>query len=1041
MLFVVIILCCLCQKIFSQTYTQVGPKLIGSGVFASYLGSSVSVSTDGTTVAVGAYGDFIDGSNRGATLIYVKSGSNWIQQGSKLVGTGFSGPTILQGVSVALSSDGNTLAVGGRADNGYTGAAWVFTRSGSTWTQQGSKFVGTTSGMGSSYGDTVSLSSDGNTLAVGGSGDNVNIGAVWIYTRSGSTWTQQGPKLIGSGATGKANQGSSVYLSSDGNTLAVGGIRDNSYIGAVWVFTRSGLTWTQQGSKLTGTGSIGYPKQGISVSVSSDGNTLAVGGPGDNSEMGAVWVFTRSGSVWTQQGSKLVGSGNIGNPFQGISVILSSNGNILAVGGPSDDTSTGAVWIFTRSSSTWTQQGTKLVGSGSTGSAMSQGNGVSLSGSGGVLSIGGPNDFSGDGAFWMFTSDTLSPTSKPSRSPSWSPSTSRPSRTPSRSPSKSPSRSPSKSPSKTPSFSPSRKPTTSKPSLNPTTNKPSKSPVTARPSRSPSKSPTFSSRLILYSDNELTTGDLGTYADSFLRCNEEQLRINLECTKVEPFLYFGDEYEDKLPGNFTGLPVYDVYGTLIAANWDALVGVSVWPNSLRDILTYKSWSYGSINCNNWQSSSDCLNGVIQNPKSTKFSNRRAGCNTAKTILCLCQGNKELPDKPTKEPTTLNPTKSPSVPSKSPVSDSPTNTPTAKPTGTPTKLPTLPTNAPTNIPIVQISAGIDHTCAVMSTGQVKCWGKGEYGTLGDGTETDRLTPNTVPGVSSAVEVKARRYHTCARMSSGLVQCWGLNTNGQLGINTVDPNKLVPSVVVGISTAVEITLGNTHTCALLSSGQVQCWGQNTNGQLGDGTLSEQNSPVLVSGITNAVQILAGLSHTCARLSTGVILCWGKNEFGQLGDGTNTDRSTPVAVSGISAAIDISTGEDFTCAVLTSGQVRCWGINLNGVLGDGTFTDSSTPVTVLGISSAVRINSGSLYSCAILLSGQVICWGFNTGGYGDGTMVSGLRPSLISSPTSMTISGFHTCVTFSPMDMRCTGHNPFGQLGDGTTIDRLTVVPVLF
>ena len=151
---------------------------------------------------------------------------------------------------------------------------------------------------------------------------------------------------MGTGAVGEGEQGHSVSLSADGNTLAVGGQSDNSGVGATWIFTRNGTTWTQRGTKLVGTGAVGSSQQGHSVSLSSDGTTLAVGGYGDSNSAGATWIFTRSGTVWTQQGTKLVGTGAIGPSFQGTSVSLSADGNTLAVGGPYDNNYTGATWIY-----------------------------------------------------------------------------------------------------------------------------------------------------------------------------------------------------------------------------------------------------------------------------------------------------------------------------------------------------------------------------------------------------------------------------------------------------------------------------------------------------------------------------------------------------------------------------------------------------------------------------------------------------------------------------------------------------------------------
>jgi hypothetical protein len=324
------------------------------------------------------------------------------QQGNKLVGTGSVG-SANQGYSVSLSADGNTAIVGGSNDNSYQGAAWIYTRSGNTWTQQGNKLVGT-GNVGSAYqGISVSLSADGNTAIVGGYGDNNGQGAAWVYTRSGNTWTQQGNKLVGTGSVGAAaQQGVSVSLSADGNTAIVGGYGDNNGQGATWVYTRTGNTWTQQGNKLVGTGNVGQSQQGFSVSLSADGNTAMVGGFADNNLQGAAWVYTRSGNRWTQQGNKLVGTGVIDVAYQGRAISLSADGNKAIVGGYYDNSSQGAAWVYTRSGNTWTQQGNKLVGTGSIGNEVYQGYSVSLSADGKTAIVGGISDNSGLGAVWIY---------------------------------------------------------------------------------------------------------------------------------------------------------------------------------------------------------------------------------------------------------------------------------------------------------------------------------------------------------------------------------------------------------------------------------------------------------------------------------------------------------------------------------------------------------------------------------------------------------------------------------------------------------------
>jgi hypothetical protein len=200
------------------------------------------------------------------------------------------------------------------------------------------------------------MSADGNTAIVGGCYDNTSVGAAWVYTRSAGIWTQQGNKLVGTGATaGGAYQGGSVSISSDGNTAMVGGGADSSGIGAVWVFTRTAGVWSQQGNKLVGTGSIagnGGVGQGNAVSLSSDGNTAIVGGDGDNTQVGALWVFTRSGGVWSQRGNKLIGTGAVGTALQASHVSISSDGSTAIVGGTNDCNSIGAAWVFVPATAT-----------------------------------------------------------------------------------------------------------------------------------------------------------------------------------------------------------------------------------------------------------------------------------------------------------------------------------------------------------------------------------------------------------------------------------------------------------------------------------------------------------------------------------------------------------------------------------------------------------------------------------------------------------------------------------------------------------------
>jgi len=379
----------ICAEPAAAQFVQQGQKLVGSGYAGqAYQGFSVALSTDGTTAIVGGYGD---NNGVGAAWVFTQTGGTWTQQGTKLVGSGYSGSP-QQGHSVALSADGTTAIVGGYSG---IGAAWVFTQSGGTWAQQ-TKLVGSGSSGPSEQGASVALSADGTTAIVGGDGDNNNVGAAWVFTQSGGTWTQQ-TKLVGTGYSGTPYQGRSVALSADGTTAIVGGPGDNNNVGAAWVFTQSGGTWTQQ-TKLVGPGK----GQGQSVALSGDGTTAIVGGPGDTNGVGATWVFTQSGGTWTQQ-AKLVGTGYSGTPQQGTSVALSGDGTTAIVGGYGDGINDiGAAWVFTQSGGTWTQQGSKRVGNGAVYQPTYQGTSVALSADGNTAIVGGFFDNIEVGAAWVF---------------------------------------------------------------------------------------------------------------------------------------------------------------------------------------------------------------------------------------------------------------------------------------------------------------------------------------------------------------------------------------------------------------------------------------------------------------------------------------------------------------------------------------------------------------------------------------------------------------------------------------------------------------
>ncbi len=315
-------------------------------------------------------------------------------------------------------------------------------------------------------------------------------------------------------------------------------------------------------------------------------------------------------------------------------------------------------------------------------------------------------------------------------------------------------------------------------------------------------------------------------------------------------------------------------------------------------------------------------------------------------------------------------------------------------------------------VIQVTGGLYHNCALLRTGAVKCWGVNEHGQLGSKTNSGTNATNTVPlsvqtigSGSGVLEITAGHRHTCALFSNGGIKCWGSNQWGQLGVQansgTITPNN-VPLDVDGLgagSGVIQVIAGDNHTCALLSTGAVKCWGWNRWGQLGStinnggGNFNPNPSPIDVATLgpgSDVTKLTAGNENTCALLSNGAIKCWGLNHRGQLGNVTNSGIATanpsPLNVQMItsgSGATQIITASH-TCAAFNNSGMKCWGLNLYGQIGQiansGTNAANDVPGDVQTLNAnkgVIQIAAGKEHACALLNTGAVKCFGHNVYG----------------------------------------------------------------
>ncbi len=356
---------------------------------------------------------------------------------------------------------------------------------------------------------------------------------------------------------------------------------------------------------------------------------------------------------------------------------------------------------------------------------------------------------------------------------------------------------------------------------------------------------------------------------------------------------------------------------------------------------------------------------------------------------------------------------------------------------------------------RLAAGHQSSCAALATGGPRCWGNNASGQLGDGTTTMRTSATPVMGLASASVLGVGQGHACA-LDGSTLSCWGSNASGELGLGSTTPSSSSsPLAVTALpsGTVEDVSLGAGHSCAIVE-GALYCWGDNGEGQLGLGDRTPRPAPTAVAlpGAERALRVDSFSVHTCALLASGAVACFGDNTENQVHAGaTTSDALSPMIVPGIADAADVATGSAHTCVLRRDGTVWCWGSSFAGQIGDGVFRPVPMPVTSPTPTAAipdvvVQITAGSAHNCALTRGGLVYCWGDNSAGQvgRDSALEFMLdEPTLLGGLTAVgevAAGSFHTCVRTDAGTHLCLGDNTWGQLGR-TGASSHTPMPVVW
>jgi len=1078
-------------------------KLIASDAAANdNFGNDVAI--DGNTAIVGAYAENGGpGSGMGAAYIFVKSGGTWVQQQKLTASDAAAGAYF--GWSVDISGD--SVVVGARADSGSAlaaGAAYVFTRSGGVWTQQ-QKLI--PSDVVSVQYSGYNVSIDDDTVAVAAPGDNggsgANSGAVYVYTRSGVTWTQQ-QKLKASDAAASDFLGTRAGLDLAGDTIIAGAEASDAAglnSGAVYVFTRSGGVWSQQQKFV---GSDTEPNDAFGGAVAIDGNTAAITARLDDdvaNNSGAVYIFNRSGSVWTQS-AKLKADDADDSDLMGTNGIAIA-GNIVLVGVNGDDdggSATGSAYVFKNTDGSW-EQIFKLNASDPQVSN-SFGASVGLSEDTGVIGASYGDDnvtpILNTGAAYIFEGLCGGSCVVPEN---YQPAVSHP--------------------------------LAADNFLGCTSG--AQGPFKPTGSASTTMHRVFHNGSYLFSADQpgnnlsaislnaaggfTTIASIATGGLQYAITANDTYTFSTQAASLNAYSFNGTaftaagstalseiSYSVYTQGGYVfvangtkGLVVYQYDGTAfteITKYNSPGNAYHIWGDGtylyLSDqggglhVLTFDGTALTIIDTvtsgGNVQSSAGDGNYIYAASSTGVFA--YSFTNNTLTEVASYTGATDARSVWTNGTAILVGYNSTAIFRAFTFNGTTFNLLAEYPGVSGNNLPDIagdgtyvyaaysgvrPLTAfsgfgcgesmsPDPAVVIaankyrgKISAGAGpHACGIKSDNTAWCWGVDNTLQLGNGPllTTALGSPSLVDSALTAnnfVQIAAgggaAGGHSCALKPDGTAWCWGSDSNGQLGNDAVAGSQASPYPVSGGHRFSKITTGPFTTCGIRSDGTAWCWGQNVEGQLGDGGTTEQPAPVQVVDAGPWVDIFSRGATTCAIKTDGSLWCWGRGTNGRLGNGGIVNSSVPVPVAEPGPWVHITVGSNSSaiCGIKMNGTLWCWGENAGGQFGNGTTTNSSIPVRMPDpgpwIDVAQTYATSFPAGCGIKVDGSAWCWGGGANGrLGNGGTANSLVPVRVSDPgpwATIAMGSDYACGMKVDGSAWCWGVDTSGELGNGAVL----------